>query len=139
MVWLLFWDAAVRLTLPAAPANPWEAGAIVPLADGITSGEDLIIAVVARVVVAETPDGLGKLGVRIQQNGGAFPGFGENVIALTPTWKLVQIRTRANIDIAKGQAVLALLFGGAKQTVEINRVYVLKAAIAPAPAPTAAP
>lgn len=85
----------------------------------------MIVAVLARTIKAETPDGLGRITVRVQQNAAPYPAFGQNTILIGPNWKLVQIKTQAKMDIAKGQAAVTLQMAGAKQTIEIGRVYVL--------------
>jgi hypothetical protein len=121
-------DSAVQVSIPAVGANAYESGANVPIAGAIEEGDILIVAVLARTVSAETPDGLGRIGVRVQQNAAPYPGFGENVLKIGPTWKLYQIKTQARIAIAKGQAAVALQLAGAKQSIEIGRVYVLNGA-----------
>jgi hypothetical protein len=118
-------DNATRISVAKTGTNVYDAGANVPFARTITQGDIMIIAVLARTISADTPDGLGKIGVRIQQNASPYPGFGDHVLSVGPTWKLLQIKTQARIDIAAGQAAVALQLAGAKQTVEIGRVYVL--------------
>jgi hypothetical protein len=118
-------DSATRITVPKAGVNAYDAGATVPIAGAITKGDIMIMAVLARTISADTPNGLGKIGVRVQQNASPYTGFGDHVLSVGPTWKLLQIKTQAKIDIAKGQAAVALQLAGAKQAVEIGRVYVL--------------
>ncbi len=118
-------DSATQFTVPAVGKNPYDSGANVPLGEGINEGDIMIVAVLARTITAETPDGLGRITVRVQQNAAPYPGFGEHTLSIGPTWKLLQIKTQANISIAKGQAAVALHLAGAKQIVEIGRVYVL--------------
>jgi len=118
-------DNATRLTVPAAGTNPFDAGANVPISEAIAEGDIMIVAVLARTIKAETPDGLGRITVRVQQNAAPYPGFGQNTLLIGPNWKLVQIKTQAKMDIAKGQAAVTLQLAGAKQTIEIGRVYVL--------------
>ena len=48
-----------------------------------------------------------------------------------PTWKLIQLRTQARLDIPKGLGAVALHLGHAKQVLEIENVYVLKEEDAP--------
>jgi Cellulase (glycosyl hydrolase family 5) len=121
-------DNATRITVPNAGANAYDAGAAVPITSAITKGDIMIVAVLARTISADTPNGAGKIGVRVQQNAAPYPGFGDNVLSIGPTWKLLQIKTQAKINIPKGQAAIALQLAGAKQTVEIGRVYVLTGA-----------
>jgi hypothetical protein len=121
-------DAAVQFIIPAVGVNAYDSGANVPIAGAVTEGDVMLVAVLARAVSAETPDGLGKLGIRVQQNAAPYPGFGEHVLAVGPNWKLFQLKTRATMNIAAGKAAVALHLAGAKQVIEIGRVYVLSGA-----------
>ena len=121
-------DSATEVVIPAAGTNVYDAGISVPIKEAIAEGDILIIGVLARTVSADTPDGFGRVTVRVQQNAAPYPGFGENVLRFGPTWKLLQLKTQARMNIAKGQAAIALQLAGAKQTLEIGRVYVLSGA-----------
>ena len=119
-------DTARRVVVPAATPNAYEAGVIVPIAEGVAEGDSLLVGILARTINADTPTGLGRIDLRVQQDGGTYPGFAEHTLAIGPTWKLIQLQTRSPMTIRKGQAVVALRIGGARQTLEINRVYVLR-------------
>ncbi len=121
-------DAAVQITVPAIGANAFDSGANVPVSGEVKQGDVMLVAVLARTVSAETSDGRGRLGIRVQQNSAPYPGFGEHVISVGPNWQLFQLKTRATIDIAAGKAAIALHLGSAKQVIEIGRVYVLSGA-----------
>jgi hypothetical protein len=118
-------DSALQFAIAAAGANAFDSGTNVPIDGAIAEGDVLLVAVLARTISAQTSDGLGKLGVRVQLNEAPYPGFGQQMLAVGPNWKLFQIRTRANISIGPGKAVVALHLSGAKQVIEIGRVYVL--------------
>lgn len=122
-------DSAMQFSIAAAGANIFDSGATVPVTAAVAQGDILIVAVLARCISADTPDGLGKIGIRFQQNSPPYPGFGDHVLAIGPNWKLYQIKTQAKIDIARGEAAVALQLGGAKQVIEIGRVYVLNGAM----------
>jgi hypothetical protein len=121
-------DSATQFTISTIGANAYESGVNVPISGAVAEGDVMIIAVLARTISAETPDGLGKLGLRVQQNSAPYPGFGEHTVAPGPNWKLFQIKTRATISIPAGKASVGLHLGGAQQTIEIGRVYVLAGA-----------
>jgi hypothetical protein len=121
-------DAAVQFAVTAVGANPYESGANVPISGEVKEGDILLVAVLARTISAETPDSRGKLGIRVQQNSAPYSGFGEHVIAVGPNWQLFQLKTRATITIAAGKGAIGLHLGGAKQVIEIGRVYVLNGA-----------
>jgi hypothetical protein len=121
-------DSAMQFTISTASVNAYDNGANVPISGAVTENDVMIIAVLARTISAETPDGLGKLGLRVQQNSAPYPGFGEHILAVGPNWKLFQLRTRATISVPAGKAAIGLHLGGAKQVIEIGRVYVLAGA-----------
>lgn len=121
-------DSALQFTITAVAANPDGIGASMPITEPIASGDVIIIAFLARTVSADTPDALGKIGVRVQRNAPPFPGFGDHVLAIGPTWRLYQIKTQSNIAIPQGEGALGFHLAGAKQTVEIGRAYVIRAA-----------
>ncbi|WP_262408209.1 glycoside hydrolase family 5 protein [Sphingopyxis sp. OPL5] len=114
------------LTVSAAGTNAYDAGAAVPLRDGIAVGDRLRIAILARTVSASTPDGQGKLTIRVQQNGAPYDGFADNILVVGPNWRLYQIGTTASLALAAGKGQLALHTAGAAQAIEIGPVYVLR-------------
>ena len=119
-------DEALQVVVSSVAPQIYNSGIVVPVNGPIKTGDILLIAVLARTIAADTPDGLGRITLRVQETGGTFAGFGDYAIPVAPTWKLFQIKTSATVDIAPGKASVALLIGGAKQTLEIGRVYVMK-------------
>jgi hypothetical protein len=61
----------------------------------------------------------------VQANDPPYPGFGENVLTLGPTWRLLQVKTQAKTAIDAGKGVLALYFGAAAQAIEVGQVFVI--------------
>ncbi len=120
--------AAIQFAVGGVGKKPYDVGTNVPITDAIAEGDVLTLAFLARTISADTPDGLGKIGLRIQRNvAPAYPGFADNMLSIGPNWKLYQLRTQAKMNIAKGEGVLALQLAGAKQTVEVGPAYVLNA------------
>lgn len=117
---------ATLLTVGTASSNAYDAGASVPLRDAIAEGDRLRIAILARTVSASTPDGQGKLAIRVQQNSAPYDGFADNILIVGPNWRLYQIGTTASRALAAGQGQLALHTAGAEQALEIGPVYVLR-------------
>jgi hypothetical protein len=116
---------AMLVKTSAAAANPHEVGALVPITDAIAEGDVILIGVLARTAPGGPADGTGKLGIRVQANEAPYPGFGDNVLTLGPTWRLLQIKTQAKTAIAAGKGVVALHFGAAAQAIEVGQVYVI--------------
>lgn len=119
---------ATLLTVGAAGTNAFDAGAAVPLRDAIAKGDRLRIAVLARAVSASTPDGQGKLAIRVQQNAAPYDGFADNMLTVGPNWRLYQIGTTASVALAAGTGQLALHTAAAEQAIEVGPVYVLREA-----------
>jgi hypothetical protein len=122
--------AATQYVISKAATNAYDIGIVVPITEAIKEGDVLTVAVLARAVASEAADGAGKLGLRVQKNAAPYPGFGDTMVSPGASWRLIQLRTQAKLDIEKGAGAVSLHLGAAKQTVEIGQVYVL---VAPAP------
>jgi hypothetical protein len=116
---------AVQFTIAAAGKNPFDIGLSIPVMQKIDEGGGLILAIAARTVSADTPDGKGRIGVRVQKDVAPYPGFAENTIPIGPNWGLYQIRTQAKMSIAAGQASVGVHLAGVKQVIEIGQVYLI--------------
>jgi hypothetical protein len=140
--WVFYGNAGVRSAVPtpnipgtggsamlvktsASAKNPYDIGASVPITAAIDEGDVLLIGVLARTAPNSSPDGSSKLGIRVQLNEAPYPGFGDNVLTLTPNWRLVQLKTMARSAIPAGKGVVSLHFGAAAQSIEVGQVYVL--------------
>ena len=122
-IWL---GRAVQFASPSAGDQPWAIQASVPLSEAVAAGDRLEIAIAAKTVSASTEDGNARVGIRVQQTGEPFEGFGDNTFAVGPNWQLVRIRTTATMDLEPGSSVVALHFAGAEQVVDIGPAYVVK-------------
>jgi hypothetical protein len=126
--------SAMLVKTNAPSANAYDVGANIPITDAIAEGDILLIAILARTAPDSSPDGSSKLGIRVQLNEVPYPGFGDNVLTLGPTWRLLQIKTQAKTAIAAGKGALALHFGAAAQAIEVGQVFVIITSV-PAPEP----
>lgn len=122
---------AVQFSIAAAGTNPYDVGLTIPVTKKIDEGSVLILAVLARTVSADTPDGKGRIGVRIQQNAPPYPGFAENTLSIGPNWGLYQLRTQARMAIENGQGAVGVHLAGAKQVIEIGQVYLIDTSTLP--------
>jgi hypothetical protein len=116
---------ALLVNTPAASAKPHEVGATIPVNEEIKEDDILLIGVLARTAPGGSADGTSKLGIRVQLNEAPYAGFGDNVLTLGPTWKLLQLRTQAKVNIPAGKGAVALHFGSAAQAIEVGQIYVL--------------
>lgn len=119
---------ATRVTVPAAHAQAYEVSIGVPIEGALAEGEQLAIGFLVRTQSAETADGLGVVGFRVQSNQAPYDGFGDHRITVGPNWKLIQLRTTVTKAIPAGNAMFSLFLGEAKQTLDIGPVFVVKLA-----------
>ncbi|APG62325.1 hypothetical protein LPB140_05380 [Sphingorhabdus lutea] len=116
---------AFQMTTMEKAANIYDIGAIVPIEQHIKEDDILTIAILARTTPNNGEATPGKLGIRVQINEAPYAGFADNMIDISSNWRLLQIRTRANMDIPAGKGALALHFGAQKQSIEIGQVFIL--------------
>lgn len=116
---------AVQFSIAAAGTNPYDIGLSIPVTRQIEEGSILVLAVLARTVSADTADGKGRIGVRIQENAPPYPGFADNMLSIGPNWGLYQLRTQARSTIGTGKGVVSVHLAGAKQVIEIGQVYLI--------------
>lgn len=116
---------ALLMKSPAVSKQPSDIGAIIPITEEIREDDVLLIGILARTAPGGTADGTSKMGIRVQLNEPPYTGFGDNVLTLGPTWKLLQLKTQASTSIAAGRAAVALHFGSAAQAIEVGQIYVL--------------
>lgn len=116
---------AIRVTIPAKPANAWDIGASSPIQGVIAKGDKLILAVWARLAGGGA-DGRTSIGGAIQQASPPYAPIVSGSVELTGEWKLVYIEGVAASDHAAGTANVALTLGGAAHTIDLGPVFVLK-------------
>mgnify|MGYP003115899136 FL=1 len=98
----------------------------IPIEQDIAAGDKLLIAIAAKTVSAETPDGNGLVAMRIQDNAPPYDGFAENIFNIGQKWQLIRINTVAPRDIPAGTAQVALHFAAEVQSIDVGPVYVFK-------------
>lgn len=118
--------AAAQYAILNKGANPWDAGASIPLNSAIKRGEDITVGFWARSLAAETPDGQGTVTVRVQQNSAPWPGFIDQTVSIGRDWKWHEVTGSSTIDIPRGLAIVSLTMAHAKQTLEIGEMIVVK-------------
>lgn len=116
---------ALQVSSPAASAAAHDIGVNVPLKAGFTPGQAITVAFWARTVSAETADGQGRLGLRLQLGEAPYSGFGDTMLSIGGDWKMYEVKAQANIAVDPGKAVLGFQIAAARQVVEIGQIYVL--------------
>ncbi|KPF63213.1 hypothetical protein [Porphyrobacter sp. AAP60] len=122
-IWL---QKATRFTATQVGENRWDLSTSVPFATAVKEGDQMMVAVVARTISAETEDGKGVIYARIQGSFPPFEGFGDKVFKIGDRWQMVNLPFTATRAFGTGDATVALHFAGAKQNVEVGPVYVFK-------------
>jgi hypothetical protein len=113
--------SAMRVAIPAQPANAWDVGASVPIDKAIAKGDKLILAFWVR-----SAEG-GTLGAAIQQNSAPYAPIVAGRVEVGPEWKLVHIKGVAAADHEAGAANVALTLGDAARTIDLGPAFVMKA------------
>lgn len=116
---------ALQVTSPAASDTAHSIGINVPLTAGFRPGQTVTVAFWARTVSADTPDGQGKLGMRLQLGEAPYSGFGDTMLAIGPEWKMYEATALSTLSVEPGKAVLGFQLAAAKQVLEIGQIFVL--------------
>lgn len=115
---------AIRVTIPAKPANVWDVGASTQISGPIRKGDTLMFAFWVRLV-SEEPTARGKVAASIQQSKAPYGPIVGGELSFGTEWTLVQISGVANADYAPGDANAALSLGTAAQTVDLGPAFVM--------------
>ena len=116
---------AVRVTIPAKPANPWDIGASAPIKGAIAKGDKLVLAFWARLERGGSEGGA-TIGGSIQLAAPPYTPIVTGQVGLTGEWKLVHVEGVAGSDHPAGTANVALTLGGAAHVIDLGPVFVLK-------------
>lgn len=122
-IWL---QKGTRFTTTQVGENRWDLSTSIPFTTAVKEGDQMMVAVVARAISADTDDGKGLIYARIQGSFPPYEGFGDKVFRIGDRWQMVNLPFTATRGFGAGDATVALHFAGAKQTVEVGPVYVFK-------------
>lgn len=117
---------AMRVTIPAKPANVWDIGASTAITKPIRKGDKLIFAFWARLISGGT-DGKSMLAANIQQSSSPYAAIISGQVEITGEWKLVHVRGIANADYPAGAANAALSLGAAAHTFDLGPAFIMVA------------
>ncbi len=122
-IWMM---RATRFAVDDANSQLTDLAATIPINQSIAEGDELLIAIAAKTVSANTPDGRAVAASRIQGTLPPFESFAANRFRVGPQWQLIRIETKAPRGYGAGGAVLQLYFGGSEQEIDLGPVYVFK-------------
>ena len=122
-IWL---QKATRFTTTKVGENRWDLTTAIPILSEVKEGDQLMVAVVARTVSAQTDDGKGVIYARIQGAMPPFEGFGDKVFKIGDRWQMVNLPFTATRGFGAGDATVTLHFAAAAQNIEVGPVYVFK-------------
>lgn len=100
--------------------------ATLPIAQAISKGDSLTIAIAAKTVGTKAADGKAVAASRIQGTVPPFEAFASNRFKIGGNWQLIKIKTQAPRDYTPGGAELQLYFGGSEQSVDLGPVYIFR-------------
>lgn len=130
--------AAAQFEVQRQPAEIYGVAANIELLDDIAAGDVVTVGFYARTLSADTDDGSGVLGIRVQQNAAPYAGFIDATVAVGSEWEWYEVSGTATRKIARSQAIVSLQLGGARQTLQIGQTIVVKGAPSIVGAPTPA-
>lgn len=122
-IWL---GRATRFSLAELGDNDWDLSANIPIEQEIKAGDKLLVAIAAKTVSAQTPDGKALVAMRLQDSTPPYDGFAENLFKVGENWQLIRVETTAPRAMPAGTAQLSLHFAAEAQAVDIGPVYVFK-------------
>ena len=115
---------AMRVTIPAKPANVWDVGASTEITEPIHKGDTLMFAFYARLV-SDDPSASASVAASIQQSSAPYAAIVAGEVSFGNEWTLVHITGVANADYAAGEANAALSLGTAAQTIDLGPAFVM--------------
>ncbi|TRD11803.1 hypothetical protein FGU71_08000 [Erythrobacter insulae] len=120
--------AARRFEIKRASEFIYTAGTNVPLTEQVKRGKTITVGFYARTVEADTPDGLGIVRVRFQQNAEPFPGFGEETLSIGKEWAWYEVTAEAEQTLRSSDGIVSIQFGRTRQIIEIGQAIVVSGA-----------
>ncbi|GMN02132.1 hypothetical protein [Erythrobacter sp. MTPC3] len=122
-IWMM---KATRFDVTSPGTELTDLYATVPIAQAITKGDNLTIAIAAKTVGTDAADGKAVAASRIQGTAPPFEAFASNRFKVGEKWQLIKIKTQAPRDYTAGGAELQLYFGGSQQSVDLGPVYIFR-------------
>lgn len=118
---------ALRVSVAAKGANPWDAAVLTPVNQAVKAGDELVLAFWARLVSGDN----GATSVILPWNGLGMKDspwtqvFG-GPVTVGPEWKLHVVRGRADKDFAAGTLNASAQVATGKQTIDFGPLYVAR-------------
>lgn len=122
-IWL---GRATRFSVAQRGENDWDLVANIPIEQAISEGDKLLVAITAKTVSAQTPDGKAYVALRLQDGSPPYEAFSQNAFKAGENWQLIRANATAPRDYPAGTAQLSLHFAAEAQVVDIGPVYVFK-------------
>lgn len=110
---------AIRVTVPSAGANPWDAAAQAYTTKPIRSGDVMLLGIWLR---SDTPGA--TVNIRLQGSDAPYPEVAAATVQPTAEWKLWFARGTAGSDFAAARANATVQLAGMAQTVELGPVFI---------------
>ena len=115
---------AMRVTIPAKPANVWDIGASTEISEPIHKGDTLMFAFYARLV-SDDPSARASVAASIQQSTPPYAAIVAGDVSFGNEWTLVHITGVADADYAAGEANAALSLGTDAQTIDLGPAFIM--------------
>jgi len=116
--------AALRVTIAAAGAAPWDAAAQVPIKGKISKGDHILAA--AWLKATTTSGAPAALGMRIQIDSPPYDALVDKPQTVQGGWQLYSMETIAPRDCDAGGCTLVVHLASAAQVVDLGPAFVLR-------------
>ena len=117
---------ALRVDVPGKGAHPWDIAVAVPVNKPVKAGDQLILAIWARLEKGEngaTSTTLPYNAVQLAHD--PYTAIFSGPLTIGPEWKLQQVEGRSNGNYAAGDLNVSIHLATAKQVVDIGPVILL--------------
>jgi len=116
--------AARRYEVKSKGPELWSNQTYVPLLSAIARGDVVTVGFYARTVSADTSDGKGVIGVRVQENAAPYSGFADDTLSVGTDWKWYEVSGTATTAAPRppiSRAITAKMLDSANTEMPIGR------------------
>lgn len=118
---------ALRVSVAAKGANPWDAGVVSKITGPVSRGDELVYVVYLRLESGENGATSAELPANtVSTASPPYTALFGGPTTITPKWKMIRARWVADKDYAPGTLQAGLQLATGKQVVDVGPVYVSK-------------
>jgi hypothetical protein len=116
---------ALRMVMPDASANPWNAGVNSIIKAPLVKGDKIEATVMLRLAPGSSGT-KGTVKVLFQLTGAPYTEFATSQARVTASWTPFRLKAKAPLDLAANTARIALQLGYGQQTIDVGPILISK-------------